>query len=116
MAKLGQLYCQDGLWNGEQLVSAEWVQASTTESISMPSSMVEPYHSYGYGYQWWLERYNSGALDAYSGRGWGGQYIVVLPSVDLVVVFTGGAYDISTLSVPMLYYDIIQDYILPALD
>ena len=116
MAKLGQLYLQDGLWNGEQLVSAGWVQASTTESISMPSSMVEPYHSYGYGYQWWLERYNSGALDAYSGRGWGGQYIVVLPGVDLVVVFTAGAYDISTLSVPMLYYDIIQDYILPSLD
>ncbi len=82
----------------------------------MPSSTVEPYHSYGYGYQWWLERYNSEAIDAYSARGWGGQYIVVLPAVDLVVVFTGGAYDISALSVPMLYYDIIQDYILPSLD
>lgn len=116
MAKLGQLHCQEGQWNGEQLVSADWVRASTTESISMPSSMVEPYHSYGYGYQWWLERYNSGAIDAYSARGWGGQYIVVLPAVDLVVVFTGGAYDISALSMPMLYYDIIQDYILPSLD
>lgn len=116
MAKLGQLYLQDGLWNGQQLVSANWIQASTTESISLPSSMVEPYHSYGYGYQWWLERYNSGALDAYSGRGWGGQYIVVLPGVDLVVVFTAGAFDISAFSVPMIYYDIIQDYILPSLN
>jgi len=116
MAKLGQLYCQDGLWNGQQVVSAGWVQASTTESISMPSSMVEPYHSYGYGYQWWLERFNSGALDAFSARGWGSQYIVVIPAVDLVVVFTGGAYDVSTLSVPMMYYDIIQDYILPSLN
>jgi CubicO group peptidase (beta-lactamase class C family) len=116
MAKLGLLYCQDGLWNGQQLVSANWVQASTIESISLPSSMVEPYHSYGYGYQWWLERYNTGALDAYSGRGWGGQYIVVLPGADLVVVFTAGAYEVSTLSVPLLYYDIIQDYILPSIN
>ena len=46
----------------------------------------------------------------------GGQYIVVIPAVDLVVVFTGGVYDISTLGVPMLYYDIIQDYILPSLN
>jgi len=116
MAKLGLLYCQDGQRNGQQLVSANWVEASTTEAISLPSSMVEPYHSYGYGYQWWLERYNLGALDAYSGRGWGGQYIVVLPGVDLVVVFTAGAYEVSTLSVPLLYYDIIQDYILPSIN
>jgi len=116
MAKLGLLYCQDGLWNGQQLVSANWIQASTTESISLPSSMAEPYHSYGYGYQWWLERYNSGGLDAYSGRGWGGQYIVVLPGVDLVVVFTSGAFDIGTFNVPLMYYDIIQDYILPSLN
>ncbi len=116
MAKLGQLYLQEGLWNSEQIVSTSWIQASTTESIALPSSMVEPYHSYGYGYQWWLERYNSGALDAYSARGWGSQYIVVLPAVDLVVVFTGGAYDISLLDLQMLYYDIIQDYILPSLN
>jgi CubicO group peptidase (beta-lactamase class C family) len=115
MAKLGQLYLQEGLWNSEQIVSTNWVQASTTESIPMPASMVEPYHSYGYGYQWWLERFNSGALDAYSARGWGSQYIVVLPGVDLVVVFTGGAFE-STLDVPMLYYDIIQDYILPSVN
>lgn len=116
MAKLGQLYLQEGLWEGAQVVSIQWVQDSTTESISLPSSWVEPYHSYGYGYQWWLERYNSGALDAYSGRGWGSQYIVVLPAVDLVVVFTAGGYYVSVLDMPMMYYDIIQDYILQALD
>lgn len=92
------------------------VRASTIESISLPSSMVDPYHSYGYGYQWWLERYNLGALDAYSGRGWGGQYIVILPGVDLVVVFTAGAYEVGTFNVPLMYYDIIQNYILPSIN
>ncbi len=114
MAKIGQLYLQEGIWNGNRLVSAEWVRESVKQSIPLPVSMHDRYHAYGYGYQWWLERYSSGTIDAYSARGWGNQYIVVLPEVDIVVVITGGAFNVDMFAVPYMFYEIVQDYILPA--
>lgn len=114
MAKIGQLYLGEGVWNGERILSAEWVRQSTAQSIALHSTMLGPYHAYGYGYQWWLGRYSGDTIDAYSARGWGNQYIVVLPGMEMVVVFTGGAYEISALDSPVMYYDVIQDDILSA--
>jgi len=70
MAKLGYLYLQDGVWEGEQIIPAEWVEASVT-----------PSH---YGYQWWRL-----ANGGYAALGYGGQRIAVVPNLDLVVVITG---------------------------
>jgi CubicO group peptidase (beta-lactamase class C family) len=114
MAKIGQLYLQEGMWNGNRIVSAQWVRESAKQAIPLPASMLDKYHAYGYGYQWWLGKYSSGTITAYSARGWGNQYIVVLPGVDMVVVFTGGAYDENIFELPIIYYDVIQDHILPA--
>ena len=77
MAKLGYLYLHEGLWEGQQVLSPEWVAAAT----SVPEGA-----SFGgnYGYLWWL---SSGF---YSARGRGGQMIYVVPDQDMVVVFTGG--------------------------
>lgn len=77
MAKLGYLYLNEGLWEGQQVLSSEWVAAAT----SVPEGA-----SFGgnYGYLWWL---SSGF---YSARGRGGQMIYVVPDQDMVVVLTGG--------------------------
>lgn len=115
MAKIGQLYLQEGLWNENRIVSQEWVRDSVTESSSVPEDDRDMYHAYGYGYQWWLGSYSAGTINAYSARGWGGQYIVVIPEKNMVVVHTAGAYRDDTMwEVPIMYYDIIQNYILPA--
>ncbi len=114
MAKIGQLYLNGGTWNGRRIVSEEWIAASTHEAVAFPAAMRVPYHATGYGYQWWLETYRGGSLDATSARGFGSQYIVVIPSVQLVVVFTGGTWNASPLAVPVMYYDLIEDYILKA--
>lgn len=83
-AKFGLLYLRGGRWEDRQVVPAEWVQASTT-----PQGVWE-----GYGYQWWLTgRTNAGLpRDLYSARGHDGQYIYIVPSLDLVVV-RNGHYD-----------------------
>ena len=94
-ARFGQLYLQKGSWKGEQLVPADWVAEST--SVQNPG----PGGSTGqYGYQWWIRPYGVNAFgtyqaphgaaqyDAYHAFGAWGQYIFVVPELELVTVFT----------------------------
>ncbi len=75
MLKVGYLYLNRGRWAGEQIVPAKWVAASTRKHIDGTLQI-------GYGYQWWV------ADGAYMALGYGGQYILVAPELDMVVVFT----------------------------
>jgi CubicO group peptidase (beta-lactamase class C family) len=77
MAKLGQLYLQGGAWGGEQIVPAEWVEASVARQVGAHGAA-----SY-YGYQWWVR--GSGI---YAAHGYRGQRIFVVPHLEMVVVFT----------------------------
>jgi CubicO group peptidase (beta-lactamase class C family) len=81
MAKFGLLFLNGGRWGDEQVVSEGWVN----ESVEQHAPGV------GYGYQWWLSYHghDGQVIESYSARGRGGQYIFVLPELDLVVVFTG---------------------------
>ena len=76
MAKFGYLYLNEGLWDGRQIVPAAWVEASTRNHSPTPGMY--------YGYQWWVMPW----AGYYSAIGGGGQYIIVLPELDMVVVFT----------------------------
>jgi CubicO group peptidase (beta-lactamase class C family) len=116
MAKIGQLYLQQGIWNGERIVSQEWVQKSVERAISIPKSARGADHASGYGYQWWLEEYRSGKIEAFSARGHGLQFIVVLPELNMIVVFTGGAWSISPFQAAIKYNQMIEEYILPAVE
>jgi CubicO group peptidase (beta-lactamase class C family) len=106
MAKLGYLFLNGGIWEGERIVSEEWIDESTKGYLS-------PEWADGYGYQWWLRTYHSGstAVDSYYAAGWGGQRITVFPSLDMVLVFTGGNY-VEGEPVD----EIIERHILPAID
>jgi CubicO group peptidase (beta-lactamase class C family) len=79
MAKIGYLYLRDGWWDGEQVVSASWIEAATTAQIRAETN------TSSYGYQWWVD--DGGDVIA---LGYGGQYVIVVPDRDLVVVFTSG--------------------------
>jgi CubicO group peptidase (beta-lactamase class C family) len=104
MAKFGYLFLNGGVWNGERIISREWVEESTSRHAL-------PRWADGYGYQWWLRTYHSGSepVDSFYAAGWGGQRITVFPSLDMVVVFTGGNY-VQEEPVD----EIITRYILPA--
>jgi CubicO group peptidase (beta-lactamase class C family) len=91
MAKLGELYIKDGMWNGQRILSEWWVEKSTESFINTDPDWVD----WDYGYKWWLYTYeiNSEHIEIFSAKGWGGQNIIVFPSLDMVIVTTAGYYD-----------------------
>jgi CubicO group peptidase (beta-lactamase class C family) len=104
MARIGYLYLQDGQWDGKQVVPAEWVDASTTRHMET-AGLMNAAEDDGYGYYWWID-----AFGGYSAHGHGGQYVFVLPEVDMIVVFTGGLPD-SEFPSP---HRLLRTYLLPA--
>jgi CubicO group peptidase (beta-lactamase class C family) len=98
MAKFGYLYLNEGLWDGEQIVPTAWVEASTTNHSPTP----EIY----YGYQWWVMPW----AGYYSAIGARGQYIIVLPELDMVVVFTSDLMPEDQL-IPLL---LLAFYVIPS--
>jgi CubicO group peptidase (beta-lactamase class C family) len=83
MAKFGQLFLQEGMWNDEEIISKEWVRESTLDH--MPDDVQFVYSvkpSGGYGYLWWT--YDG----FYTASGLHGQRIIINPISEYVVVFT----------------------------
>jgi CubicO group peptidase (beta-lactamase class C family) len=86
-AKFGQLYLQDGVWGGEQLVPEQWIRDATSQQASS---------NLGYGYQWWLNHPDSAdgnwttlPESTYFALGHDGQYVAIFPELDMVVVRMG---------------------------
>jgi CubicO group peptidase (beta-lactamase class C family) len=92
MARIGYLMLRNGRWKDEQIIPADWIK-KTTAVVSTRKQAVEEktaYYHFGYGYLWWIwdEPYNKGAYqNAYSATGAYGQFITVLPKLDVVVAF-----------------------------
>jgi len=77
MARFGYLYLKNGNWDGTQIISETWVEASQQKHM-MRKYIPDNY----YGYQFWVSDY-----DTYSAVGYGGQWITIVPEHDLVVVY-----------------------------
>jgi CubicO group peptidase (beta-lactamase class C family) len=126
MAKFGMLYLQKGQWDGQQVVPAAWVEESVTphafpknyhnvldengEKDDMPSGenwvamkFIRPF-SDGYGYQWWLDKNGT-----YTALGTGGQYILVSPEENLVVVVTSQSSGMGVFKIATLFEDYIRE-------
>jgi CubicO group peptidase (beta-lactamase class C family) len=82
LAKIGYLYLHDGLWDGQQIVSKDWVKQSVAPFIVAEEG-------FKYGFKWWLLPETDGAGYVWMARGFGGQRLMVFPEKDLIVVFTG---------------------------
>lgn len=87
MAKIGYMMLKGGKWQGKQIVSRSWVDDSTQTHIKAGR--------YDYGYQWWRGNAvkDNRVIDAIWAWGHGGQFIFVLPALDLVAVFTAKHYE-----------------------
>jgi CubicO group peptidase (beta-lactamase class C family) len=91
--KLGQLYLNGGTWNGRRLVSKDWVTESTRVRAEFtPQPPFDTDHGYGYGWHSRPLEYGGQTYRDYYAAGNGGQYVIVIPSLDLVVGMTGGDY------------------------
>jgi len=84
LAKIGFLYLNNGYWDGQSIVPERWVKESTAKQIQVVSHPI--YGAFGYGYQWWVKKVDGCS----SYRAWGrrGQFIVVVPELDLVMAVT----------------------------
>ena len=78
LARIGYLYLRNGLWNGRRILPDGFVERATTRH----ARNVAP--QWDYGYQWWITR--RGDLDVWAGRGFGGQFLIVIPARDVVAV------------------------------
>jgi CubicO group peptidase (beta-lactamase class C family) len=95
LAKIGQLVLERGKWHGRQIVSSSGIEDSTTPRLSGKGAMFDrPEGINSYGYLWWLGRSppEHPERDMIAGAGNGGQRVVILPSLDVVVVTTAGLY------------------------
>lgn len=86
LAKIWQLFLDDGVWKGTRVVSSDWVKQSVTPAVRVSTRAGAPQ----YGYKWWLYQnpVDSTRL-VWGGSGFGGQFPLAFPEHDLVVVFNG---------------------------
>ena len=113
LAKFGQFYLQKGAWHGQQLLPVAWVEEATTLQDSTArrqrrgfgkAEKNQRWHQ-GYCYQFWRCRHN-----AYRGDGAFGQFAIVMPDQDAVVVMTTESPSMKD------DMDMVWDYLLPAIN
>ena len=121
MMKLGLLVKQNGVFNGRRIVSDGWIKESTHATIPIPDfsfvkisqSKVAIRQPALYGYYWYTEQIKTSSYqrNVLFASGNGGQYIMIIKDMDLVVVFTQGNYNSRKAKKA---FDLLAKYILPA--
>jgi CubicO group peptidase (beta-lactamase class C family) len=108
MLKFGLLYLNEGTWKGKQVVPAAWVKKSTTTKIEIAPG-------FGYAYFWWTKQFpwKGKMVNSYFAWGYGGQYIFVVPILQLVVVFNGTNWSTDPTK---YYFEMMEKFILPSCD
>ena len=102
LLKIGQLYLDGGVWRGQRLVDADWIAESvkpqaaiTAETTGLDEEAFNRFYFGGTdGYAWHLHDIVTGGqtYKSYEASGNGGQMVVIVPELDLVVAMTGGNY------------------------
>ncbi len=105
IAKFGQLLLQKGKWEGKQLVPAEWVEQATSKQVrnDLAKTHTRPDWMQGYGFQFWQCRHG-----AFRGDGRDGQFCIVMPEMDAVVVMTAKSRQYQE------QVDLVWEHLLPS--
>ena len=98
LARFGLLYLDGGVWQGQQIVPADWVQTSTTTQAQRASDGSR------YGYQWWVRSF--GGHPAYVAQGHYGQYLIVVPELSLLIAMNSDYEGSSS-----IYWQIANDVV-----
>lgn len=100
LARFGQLYLADGIWNGQRIFPRGWVEESF-------SRHADGWHDYAtYGYLWWLSSFNG--IDFAFASGYGGQYVYVIPALKCVMVLTANS-DINISTMQSTTNEVVKD-------
>ena len=118
MLKFGQMYLDDGRWNGQQIVSSEWVATSiqTYTELAWTDPDTRDWKVDGYGYQWWVGHFerNGQVINSFAARGWGQQTLMVIPELELVIAINSNDYEGRPDGVNQVF-SLIDRFMLPAL-
>lgn len=116
MAALGLLYLNSGRLHDVQIVPSEWVALTLSPSTNNGPNEWGAWKNYNYAYLWWLGQFNG--YDVFMAYGYGGQFVVCFPDLNLMVVSTADQEvdpDTSTVQ-EWAIFDIIADYIVPSIN
>ena len=105
IARFGQLYLQNGVWQGRRLLSGAWITEATTAQSELTANSQSDW-TQGYGYQFWRCRHG-----AYRGDGVFGQYCIIMSEQDAVLAITGGM-DVLDAPLPL---NLVWELLLPAM-
>ena len=104
IARFGQTYLQNGVWQGKRIVPEEWIADATKAASDNSNTQTNPDWTVGYGYQFWRCRHN-----AYRGDGAFGQFCIVMPEQDAVLAMIGGVQNMQVV------LDKVWEHLLPAM-
>jgi CubicO group peptidase (beta-lactamase class C family) len=111
LLKVGQLVLDDGAWNGRQIVPSDWIKRVTTPAIPIE-------RGYSYGYHWYVGAVIAGTPPRphhwLGGIGRGGQYVAVLPTLDLVLAINCGNHDKSRMEQLRINRTLLTEIVLPS--
>ncbi len=111
MLKLGELVLAGGAWDGRQIVPADWVKRVTSPVIPIDRAR-------RYGYHWYMGDVLVGSppqpLHWVGGIGWGGQRLVAIPALDLVVSVNCGNYRKSGMEQSSVVNVVLTEVVLPS--
>jgi CubicO group peptidase (beta-lactamase class C family) len=115
MAMLGYLYLNEGCLNDVQILPKRWIDLTLTPSTNLnhPNAW-GAFQNYNYAYLWWLGQI--AGCDLFMGYGYGGQFVIVFPDLNLIVVSTARNQvdpDTSTLQ-EWAIFDLVAAYIIPS--
>lgn len=102
MLKFGTLYVNKGRWKSKQILTEYWIKESTSPKVKVDDDLF-------YAYHWWHKQFDNHRIVI--AQGFEGQYIILEPESQLVVVITSSIKDDS--SRPLNYF---KDFVLPAAD
>jgi len=116
MAKLGEIYLNGGAYGGKQIVPAGWVQESTRKQVNVTIDWFLDRGVNSYGYLWW--QMNSGGYTVFFAWGHAGQFVFVVPDLELVVAITSSEQSTVTESTWLNHeksvFSLLENYIIPA--
>jgi CubicO group peptidase (beta-lactamase class C family) len=104
IARFGQMYLQQGMWDGKRILRPEWVAEATSVHADNSNTQINPDWTVGYGYQFWRCRHG-----CYRGDGAFGQYCIVMPEQDALLAIIGGV------RVMQAVLDNVWEHLLPAM-
>ena len=116
MAAFGLLYLQKGMLQGKQIIPQTWVE----QSLSPSTDFTHPnewgsWKNYNYAYLWWLGQFSG--YDSFMGYGYGGQFVIVFPDLNLIVVTTAKneVPPETTTTQEWALFDLVNKYILTSI-